>query len=797
MKKAGVFIILAFVFNFSLWSAPQLQAYLSYSTFFKPDGGPYVETYLLFNSKSCVFKKESNGKFHANVSATIIVKKDSVIQDFKKYIVSSPILDDTNSLFGNFIDIQRFVLPNGKYQFEIKLFDNNNSINPIKSKINIVINFMDKSVNISDIQLVDSYIEAKEQSIISKSGYDIVPHVLGYYPGTEKKLKFYTEIYNNNYDTLMRLNNAGFIDVKFAHSDLTNINSANNVSLNKTATIYFTYNNNVFDRNIKLNITRDNIEKLNQVEQIFKKGAKIKNIDLSVWSSPEGNNAINETLSKNRIEAVKKYINTLYGFSQKQLYEPLNKDINIEKLYNNIFHFKIKGKDKQGFVSAVNASKLEHKDEIIKIFTSQIPLSERQRILKQIGVNYEDVELLLEPLRRIVVTINFVNTEKAVAQNDKKTSSVSDSVINIEELLSSAEKLIDNKEKLKIYNTIKLYQPDNWKAFNNAGCVYFKLNNLDEAILDFNKANSLSQGNDIVLNNLKAVEHYRKVNHHKMMIKYYIESYENHIPLNDFVRSKMQPVKPVNVLLSEFDIEQLPAGNYNLVVEARNNENKLIISCKLFFQRSNPEYKIKHIDISNINIDNTFAGKITDNSLMNEFLDALNPISSNLDNEFIRKQLLKSDIKAKQQYFYNFWLDRNHENPEQAWLNYYEELKKVNTSFKCSNRKGYETDRGRAYLQYGAPNTIYTNENEPSAYPYEIWQYYSIKNQTNARFIFYLRDLVSNCYELLHSTVEGEIHNAQWQIVLYGRDTYPNSIDEEKPTDHWGSKADDYFKTPR
>lgn len=85
--------------------------------------------------------------------------------------------------------------------------------------------------------------------------------------------------------------------------------------------------------------------------------------------------------------------------------------------------------------------------------------------------------------------------------------------------------------------------------------------------------------------------------------------------------------------------------------------------------------------------------------------------------------------------------------------------------FSTSIRKGYNTDRGRVYLQYGPPDNRTQMPHEPSAYPYEIWQYYKVKGQSNRRFIFYNPDLVTNDFKLIHSDALGEIMNDQWQLL--------------------------------
>ncbi|MDY0016185.1 MAG: hypothetical protein RBS13_08250, partial [Bacteroidales bacterium] len=63
-------------------------------------------------------------------------------------------------------------------------------------------------------------------------------------------------------------------------------------------------------------------------------------------------------------------------------------------------------------------------------------------------------------------------------------------------------------------------------------------------------------------------------------------------------------------------------------------------------------------------------------------------------------------------------------------------------------------------------------------YPYEIWYYYSTYNQYNINFIFYNRDLVTNFYQLIHSTAKDEIYDPRWKLKLKAKDSLPTSIED-------------------
>jgi GWxTD domain-containing protein len=250
--------------------------------------------------------------------------------------------------------------------------------------------------------------------------------------------------------------------------------------------------------------------------------------------------------------------------------------------------------------------------------------------------------------------------------------------------------------------------------------------------------------------------------------------------------------------MGEIPLEDLPSGNYNLVMEARNRENELLAQNAVFFQRSNILPFSDTDDFRQRDISNTFASYITGRDTLAEYINSLFPIASPLEITFLNNQLKIADVKIMQQFFYDFWVRRNPINPEKAWVDYNIEVMKVNNEFGNRVRKGHQTEQGRIYLKYGPPNTITRSHNEPSAYPYEIWHYYKLGNQTNRKFVFYNPDLVSRDFVLLHSDAQGEPFNNQWQMLLYKRDTQTRSYDEEeKGIDYFGNKAGDNFANPR
>jgi GWxTD domain-containing protein len=277
------------------------------------------------------------------------------------------------------------------------------------------------------------------------------------------------------------------------------------------------------------------------------------------------------------------------------------------------------------------------------------------------------------------------------------------------------------------------------------------------------------------------------------LFKYYIESFETSVSFDDYSFFQKQKAAPVNVLLNSLSIKDLASGNYNLVVEARNKNNELIDLNKIFFQRSNPGIQIEFTDIESVDISSTFAEKITDVDSLRFYLLSLMPISDPMEIQFANNVTESTDVIKMQKFLYNFWENRNKDYPEAEWNRYRYEVMRIEDAFATRIKPGFETDQGRVWLKYGAPDDVVDNKHEPNAYPYIIWHFYSLGDQTNKRFVFYNPHLVGTEYILLHSDARGEIFNQYWEVDLHGRNTQLKNYTDFDFDKGWGSRSSEGF----
>jgi len=295
------------------------------------------------------------------------------------------------------------------------------------------------------------------------------------------------------------------------------------------------------------------------------------------------------------------------------------------------------------------------------------------------------------------------------------------------------------------------------------------------------------------------------LNNDDYLVSYYISGYQNNI-INDLVSSKKQKaVSSVNVLMSELPITEVPSGNFYLAIEVKDKTNQLIAMKRALFQRSKPMEKALSIDeLSTIKIENTFVMYISDKDTLAEYIASLYPISAQFETRVAENQVRVKNLQSMRQFFYYFWTNHSPQNPEQGWLDYKLEVDKVNVAFKSMNKKGYETDRGRVYLQYGPPNEIFKRYSEPQTLPYEIWHYNTIANKRDGKFVFYTHNITANDFELLHSNVNGEYQNENWTLNLASdpRSLMYNTKDvngtsKQDYIDDFGSRAKEEFDHPK
>ncbi|MBI3135631.1 MAG: GWxTD domain-containing protein [Bacteroidetes bacterium] len=281
------------------------------------------------------------------------------------------------------------------------------------------------------------------------------------------------------------------------------------------------------------------------------------------------------------------------------------------------------------------------------------------------------------------------------------------------------------------------------------------------------------------------------------LITYSIAGYTTGEPVEGIFKFQRQQTQAVTPVIAYLPIETLPSGEYDLLINIIDKNNDTLLSRNVYFQRRNYEQELTALSLETIQIDKSFQNSISRDSIP-YFLGSIMPISPGFEYETIRTMLKGTDTTLMEKYFYAFWLKTDAAHPYDAWLKYKKQVYYCEAMFGTQIKTGYETDRGRIWLKYGAPDAVMDRPNEPSAYPYQIWQYYRIGQRSNIRFVFYNPDLVTNDYPLLHSEMQGELQNYRWEHDLHKRDSPFTNIDDgnDGNTIHYGGNSGTYYINP-
>lgn len=257
-----------------------------------------------------------------------------------------------------------------------------------------------------------------------------------------------------------------------------------------------------------------------------------------------------------------------------------------------------------------------------------------------------------------------------------------------------------------------------------------------------------------------------------------------------FTKIKPSPVVPV---FRNMDISKLPSGSYHLTLEIIDKNNKTIgQAADYFFERVN-DIELKDENVEDIILNPAFQASITDDSLK-YYLASLIPIARPAEVKSIIKTLKANSPDLCRKHIQQFWIQTSGNDAYNQWMIYKKNVVLVEANYGNNFQSGFETDRGRVYLQYGQPNTIIVRETSPSEYPYEIWHYYKIKTFSNKRFVFYNPDLVNNAYRLLHSDMVGEQQNYKWQEMLVKRNNAGQNVDSNAGSSQYGTNSGYYYK---
>lgn len=247
------------------------------------------------------------------------------------------------------------------------------------------------------------------------------------------------------------------------------------------------------------------------IKGFAKKGnITIQGMTVDAWASPEGELSLNENLATDRAKSA-----AAWGRGE------MTRNKVQEAKAETFVTLNPRGEDWDGFKKAMQASTdVPDKELVIRVLEMYPDVSKREQEIKNMAATYKEIaEKILPALRRSEMVLAY----KVVGKTDEQLTAMSKSTpdsLNAEELLFAATLTTDLNEQLRIYRESERIFPNDYRGANNTGYVLMQQNKMDEAMAQFQKANSITE-NPVSTNNLgviarlkgdrkKAAEHYAK-----------------------------------------------------------------------------------------------------------------------------------------------------------------------------------------------------------------------------------------------------------------------------------------------
>ena len=258
----------------------------------------------------------------------------------------------------------------------------------------------------------------------------------------------------------------------------------------KTATIMYLIN----QYNIRpQELTKDEIKQLKKYIEATQKNPRkdIKGVNISSYASPDGPEDLNDKLSKNRGTSANNFI--------KEQFKKLEK-----AKRQGFFDVKATAEDWEGFQKLMQESDLADKDLVLRVLSMYSDPVQREKEIKNISKVYVQIaDKILPKLRRAKIKVSVDSLGRS-DEEINQTFDTNPSALSVEELLYGATLTKDLNRQLAFYQKA-ISQYNDWRGYNNIGCVLYQQGKIDEAKENFEKAKSLNPGNNIVMNNLGAI----------------------------------------------------------------------------------------------------------------------------------------------------------------------------------------------------------------------------------------------------------------------------------------------------
>ncbi len=292
----------------------------------------------------------------------------------------------------------------------------------------------------------------------------------------------------------------------------------------ETADMYFPVGEAIPNWNFGVNKKFNAKVNFDDLKNVILRDGMPKQINVTGWSSPEGEETANVNLSKKRAESGIKLVNQMLDDVIRVMAERANIKATDFPYYKHkllkevVITSTAAGEDWTHFVTMIENSTIADRNAIINVVETQPNVIKREQMLRNMILIFPQLERdILPDLRRCQIALYYPLARKT-DQELAKVATLYPNDLTFEELMYAAYINYSYPSKFKLYKWATENHSKQWSAWNNAGAVAFHMENFSEAERFLNVAKQMEPNNSEVLNNLGLLA---LANHDYTLSEYY------------------------------------------------------------------------------------------------------------------------------------------------------------------------------------------------------------------------------------------------------------------------------------
>ncbi|MBR1850516.1 MAG: tetratricopeptide repeat protein [Bacteroidales bacterium] len=301
-------------------------------------------------------------------------------------------------------------------------------------------------------------------------------------------------------------NTASWVDIK-GNISISPINYNKTQGIVETADIYFLNGTSNLDWNFEMNRRFDAQAQLQNLKRVMLEQGLPKQISITGWASPEGEETHNVGVSKNRADVATAQLHKVLDevltiMAKRAKVKPQDLEYyKFQELKKIVITTRAAGEDWVHFVVMVEQSNMQDKHAVINIVETQQNLVKREQMIKNMAESYSELGSEIFPnLRRAQIALYYSEARKT-DQELAKQASLNPAKLSFDELMYAAYINYNYDTKMKYYKWATENHSAEWAAWNNAGAIAFYLEDYAEAERYLNVARDINPHNPDVLNN--------------------------------------------------------------------------------------------------------------------------------------------------------------------------------------------------------------------------------------------------------------------------------------------------------